>query len=502
MLKQNPAYCHAGGAPAADQKTPLVRQKAVRRDAAGSIDWAKTRFPDKTPSGRYADMKTATTKYGTLAGVEEHGYTVFKGIPYAKPPVGPLRFRAPQEPDAWSGVLCADRFPHCAVQPLNDGTDFYGKEFYSNPAFRYQPSEDCLYLNIWTPARTDMERLPVAFWIHGGAYSGGNGAEIEFDGEAFCRHHVILVTINYRLGPLGFLAHPWLSEESENHVSGNYGILDQIAALRWVRDNIEAFGGDPERVMVFGQSAGCMSTQTLLSSPLTDGMIRSAVLQSGGGYCSPLLMDKTLSDAEREGKEMLALASVPSLEALRKLTPAQINQAANLYMAVLMKRMQETGKFTLPFAPVIDGYVLPLGYNETVRTGRLRNVPMIIGCCKNDMSAPGSGDTALADMLLNSAVGLAEIQADLGRKDVYVYRFERQMPGDDAGAFHSSELWYMFGTWRRCWRPLTWADGRLSEKMVSYWTNFCRSGDPNGAAVPAWPAYKRDAPYMMKFDIS
>ena len=215
------------------------------------------------------------TKYGQVHGVQKDGYTVFRGVPYAKPPVGEKRFCPPEEPACWEGVYKADHFGCVCPQTEHEPDSFYGKEFYLDPEFGMKQSEDCLYLNIWTPANTVDEKLPVAFWIHGGAFMHGFSHESEFDGAAYCERGVILVAINYRLGAFGFLAHPWLSEESGAGRSGNYAILDQIAALKWVKENIAAFGGDPENITVFGQSAGCMSVQTLVSSPLTENWIRA-----------------------------------------------------------------------------------------------------------------------------------------------------------------------------------------------------------------------------------
>ena len=211
-------------------------------------------------------MKTITTRYGSIEGLERKGYALFLGVPYAKPPVGALRWHRPLPPEPWEGVREAKAFPNRSMQEIHEDP-FYDKEFYDEAAYQTPVSEDSLYLNIWTPAKSAGEKLPVAFWIHGGAFMGGFGHEKEFDGAAYCRRGVILVTVNYRLGSWGFLAHPLLSAEAAAEggpaVSGNYGILDQIAALRWVRENIGAFGGDPENITVFGQSAGGMSVQTL-----------------------------------------------------------------------------------------------------------------------------------------------------------------------------------------------------------------------------------------------
>ena len=227
------------------------------------------------------------TKQGAVeGGLSQDGKTViFKGLPYAQPPVGDLRFRRPQAHQPWPGVRPCREFGSSCMQADLSAEGFYAKEFYDVPLPPL--SEDCLYLNIWTPeSATADSRLPVLFWIHGGAFLHGSGSEKEFDGEGFAKKGVILVTINYRVNAFGFFAHPDLEPETEEGVSGNYGILDQIFALQWVRENIGAFGGDPEKITIFGQSAGCMSVQAIISSPLAQGMLRGAILQSGGGLRS------------------------------------------------------------------------------------------------------------------------------------------------------------------------------------------------------------------------
>lgn len=448
-------------------------------------------------------LQEVKTRYGILSGVQASGYTVFKGVPYAKPPVGELRLRAPQPPESWEGVRQADKFGPCSIQGANNGEDFYGKEFYSDPAYRYESSEDCLYLNIWTPAGSEDEKLPVALWIHGGGYGGGNGGEMEFDGAAFCRNGVILVTINYRLGLLGFMAHPWLTAESEEHISGNYGILDQIQALKWVHENIAAFGGDPDNITVFGQSAGCMSAQTLASSPLTRGLISKMILQSCGGYHGSLLVDRTLQEAEAQGVEITTLGQIESLEQLRSLPAEQFLMLGGVYMAALFQKVKEgKAKFELPLGPIIDGYMLPKGYHQTIDDGDIADIPYIIGSCRNDFVKPADENTdPNAKRLLQGSINFAQKLDELGQKQVYVYRFDRQLPGDDMGAFHSSELWYMFGTLDRCWRPLTEDDRKLSEEMIAYWTNFCKTGNPNGEGLPEWKPCTKEEIVVKHFDV-
>ena len=437
-------------------------------------------------------IETVQTRFGQYRGKREEGCSVFRGIPYAKPPVGERRFRAPEEPDCFAGVRDAFQFGNRAMQFGSREGEFYYKEFYADPAFMPPMSEDMLYLNIWTPAESTDEALPVAFWIHGGAFLHGFGSEMEFDGAEYCKRGVILVTINYRVGAFGFLADEELSAESPQGISGNYGILDQIAALRWVFENIGAFGGDPERITVFGQSAGCMSTQTLVSSPLTKGMIAGAVLQSASGYKAGLNRDLPMKDAYGVSKQLMRIAGVRDIAGLREKSAEELLQA----MGELMQENKEKGDRNLPFSPVIDGYVLPRGYNDTVDQNRHHNIPYMIGCARNDMMMeaenPKDGE------LLRGCMAWSLKNEELGRKPDYVYLFARRLLGDDAGAFHSSELWYMFGTLNRSWRPKTEEDYALSARMLDYWTAFMKTGVPAAEGRPVWEPCTKANPFVME----
>lgn len=422
-------------------------------------------------------MKRITIKQGVLEGIDRGSHILFAGIPYAKAPVGDLRWRAPQPPNPWEGVFYATSWPNRCMQDGDRRDSFYEKEFYDDSSYQTPISEDGLYLNVWTPSKRVNEKLPVAVWIHGGAFMGGFGHEKEFDGQYYCEQGVILVTINYRLGVMGFFAHPWLSAESERGISGNYGILDQIAALRWVRENIEAFGGDSSRITIFGQSAGGMSVQTLVTSPVTKGMVVGAILQSGMG----LGYDHTLEQAEKEGVELTQKLGVKSLKELRCVPFDQLLRASQ---DMVIKGMMSHRPV---FSPVIDGYILKEGYESAYKNGRIHDIPYMIGSTKHDIATDRSEiSQGRLGCLYDACDDWCDTMAVIGSKPIYRYYFSRELPGDKAGAFHSSELWYMFGTYSRCWRPMTEGDSELSSTMVRYWTNFIKSGNPNSDGIPQW----------------
>lgn len=427
-------------------------------------------------------MEIVNTTKGKIKGIQKEHYTLFAGVPYAKAPIGDLRWRAPEEMAPWQEVYEATTFPNsCLQNPPH--TAFYQKEFASDLQYQVTNSEDCLYLNIWTPNKRSESPLPVAFWIHGGAFMGGHCSEVAFDGQAYCQRGVILVTINYRLNIFGFLAHEELAQESEHNVSGNYGILDQIAALKWVYENISAFNGDPHKITIFGQSAGSMSVQTLVSSELTHNMIDKAILQSGGGYSNGLSKDRSHESAMSLGKEVLEVAKVESIKGLRKLSSREIHEIGNQAMDRLR------GREGLIFIPNIDGFLLKDGYNALIDQGHLKNIPYLLGATKNDMFTNEAqlkkGDRG---PLLKGCVDLALKLEEQGKKRAYVYHFTRDLPGDASGAFHSSELWYMFGTLDRSWRPWEEKDYQLSSEMLDYWCNFIKYANPCETKEDKWPA--------------
>lgn len=452
----------------------------------------------------------AKTEQGMVEGLHSRNpeISVFKGIPFAAPPVGDLRWAAPQPPVPWEGVFRAWKFGAIPSQNTDAGP-FYTREFYR---CQKEMDEDGLFLNIWTGAEDASARLPVMVWIHGGGFRSGYSHEITFDGDALAKEGVVLVTIEYRLGCFGFLAHPDLS-------ATNFGLLDQIAALRWVQKNIASFGGDPENVTIFGQSAGAMSVQDLTVAPTAQGLFHKAILQSAGGLTSP-----TLSYcAAREQEEAQALG----VQFLNFLGCDSIEEARNLPAETLIEREKEfVAQTGCAFVPTVDGALLSEDPGKAVRGGRYADIPYLVGATSFENGAktylpPADRAAFVADVQrkfgadADAFLKLIDYDADPdyavlhgGHDDVlkpgvfafadhraahgkatYVYHFTREMPGDGAGAYHSSDLWYVFGTIAHCWRDLGGVDYDLSRAMVRYWANFAKTGDPNGMGVPHWEPY-------------
>lgn len=452
-------------------------------------------------------LQNVKTKYGELQGVALTGYTVFKGVPYAKPPVEELRWKRPQEPDHWEGVRICDHFANITPQsfptPDTPWGGLYYKEFYSDPEFLPPINEDCLYLNIWTPAEKGDEKLPVAFWIHGGGFGGGFNSEIEFDGEEYCKRGVILVTVEYRCGVFGFLAHPWLSAEDEKGISGNYGIYDQIAALDWVYENIAGFGGDPENITVFGQSAGCMSTQVLVSSPLTGNKISKAILQSGVETTYGFLATPSLEEEEEFGRQVVELTGAKSIEELRSMTMEPLMEAKDRFDGEMMRRIMSGEKSgaegSLMIVPNVDGYLLEKSVKTVFAEGSMKKIPYIAGCVTDDLGRTDEDrEKNEPGVLMESCKKWCGRQAELSNPPAYCYFFDHSLPGENGPdvAFHSAELWYTFGTLGRCWRPMEERDYEVSRQMLDAWTNFMKTGDPNGEGVPAWKPCTEEDPYV------
>jgi len=460
------------------------------------------------------DVTNVSTQAGAIAGLttEDLEVNVFLGIPFAAPPVGDLRWVEPQPVIPWEGVLDCTAPPASAMQSAPEPFFCWSKEFLI-PASPID--EDCLYLNVWTPAETTQDKLPVIVWIHGGSFTGGSGTVPLYDGEAMARKGVVFVTINYRLGIFGFLAHPELTAESSRHTSGNYGILDQIAALRWVQDNITAFGGDPGCVTIAGQSAGSFSVNILMVSPDAKGLFHRAIAQSGGRF--EARHTPNLALAEEAGKQLTERLGV-SMAELRGL-PAD-------------SALRIQGRFN----PIIDQVIIPDG-RQTFLDGRQNDVPLLTGWNANDgvsftppadkdtyqaaiksrysehadailQAFPGSTDeeAAQSQQLIAALVAFgwnnytwARLQTQTGQGKAFLYNFTHIPPGEpNYGAFHSSEFAYALHTLNYWDRPFTDYDRQLEEGMSSYWVNFARNGDPNGEALPQWPVFDPANPEIIE----
>jgi para-nitrobenzyl esterase len=486
---------------------------------------------------------------GKLSGVASaDGVIAFKGIPYAAPPVGDLRWRAPQSPQAWDGVRHADAFGPRCVQPSRreNSISYFGPE---------AESEDCLFLNVWTPALGADQKLPVMVWIHGGAFYVGSGALALFNGEYLASRGVAVVTINYRLGRLGFLAHPELTKQFG--FSGNYGLLDQIAALQWVARNIAAFGGDPACVTIFGQSAGSISGSLLMASPLAKGLFHRVIGQSGALFgpaaesCNTGDSLQSLAAAERTGVEFVHGLGARSLADLRA-RPArgiQLSHRRGGTGSGVNNNPSDParGVFDTNW-PILDGYLLPESPFDLFARGKQIDVPLLSGVVANEGATMPSVDglhafeaqaradfgegadrflqlySAGSDSQARDASRTAfsyrnfywqnfcwtRLQARTGTAPIYAYEFTHVPPiparaaydenaTEKFGAFHGSEIPYIFRTFSvRDW-PWTEADAALSDAILSYWLNFARAGDPNAAGLPHWPRYERPAEMTMEF---
>lgn len=481
--------------------------------------------PNSFCERKVGQMREVTVENGKILGVPcgWPSITAFYGIPYAAPPIGKLRWRAPEPATDWDGVRdCARASARCYQLGVGKGS-FYEKEFYP---CEEEMSEDCLYLNVWTPAKSPDEKLPVLFWIHGGAFMTGYGHSAHFDGEHFARKGVILVTVNYRLNIFGWMVHPELDKENEYGISGNYGLLDQIAALRWVRRNIASFGGDPDQITLAGQSAGACCVQALVCSPLTKGLYAKAIMQSGGGL-SPFPDMEFPNLKKAEERTSLSALGVSSIEEARALSGAE-----------LLKRWKETMPGPeLQRGPVVDGYVLEKSMVDCCRAGETQKMPCLIGytameglvfardrghleqvmqealgekaegylaLCPQDGPEFAEYQKAMATELLQSAAeGFAELRERQGKGETFIYSLERMLPGDDMGPFHAADLWYVFRTLMRSWRPWEGEDYLLADACNTYWANFVKYGTPNGegdSALPKWEPYRAERPLTMRLD--
>jgi len=470
-------------------------------------------------------IKSIEVEGGRLAAPEpdRRGIRCFKGIPYAAPPVSDLRFRAPAPVIPWSGVRPTDAFGRNAMQ---------GIVFDDIDPFTIGTSEDCLTLNIWTPARRDAsERLPVMVWIHGGGFAVGSGAEPRYDGGELAARGIIVVTVNYRLGAFGFLAHPELSAESPQRASGNWGLLDLVAALRWVQRNIAAFGGDARAVTIAGESAGSSAVSILMASPLAKSLFARAIAESGAFFAAPLRKLEDLDAAEQAGLAFAQKLGANSADDLRRLNADDI-----------LAKSPGTG-----FRPVIDGHLLPQSPAALIANGRHSDVPLLAGWNKDEgfsfplpadrayedivremfgsrasvvLEAYPSGDAATAVESIRALAGDARIahstwafieaQKAHGTQDIFRFRFERapltpegwfgDRPSRAAGAFHAGELLYVFGTLDAFPWVIDDADRVIAGVVGGWWSNFVKTGNPNGPGLPEWPSYRGTSGPVMHID--
>ena len=419
---------------------------------------------------------------GQIKGVETptKGVVVYKGIPFAAPPVGKLRWREPQPVVPWKGVKIANAYGAAAMQITWDPQSFYGREWRASGSVPF--NEDCLYLNIWTPAAGDKrKKLPVAMWIHGGGYREGFAFEPEMDGgEDWASRGVILVSVTYRLGVIGFFSHPLLSAESPHGVSGNYGLMDQAAALKWIYDNIEQFGGDPNNITIFGQSAGAGSVQSLCASPISKNMVSKAISMSGGGL-SNARPGIPLDTAQAANKKFMDYFGKTTLDDMRTLSFDELIQMSQKYL--------DATKTRIGWSPVIDNYFLKKTFTDAATAKEIPDIPYMIGFTANDL-----GD------MTKPVSDFCALRSTQSSKPAYAYLFQRQLPGDSSGAFHSSDLWYIFHSMKHSWRPFTEGDKALSNQMVDYWTNFAKYGNPNGKSGDVWKPYTTQSPQFLVLD--
>ncbi|MCR5687365.1 MAG: carboxylesterase family protein [Lachnospiraceae bacterium] len=466
-------------------------------------------------------IRTALTENGTVRGLpaDDPRVTVFRGIPFAAPPTGENRWRAPQRAVDWEGVRKCYEFGPISMQDRPGvGTDIYCREWHVDPDIPM--SEDCLYLNIWTGAKSTDEKTPVLVWIYGGAYQWGYTAEMEFNGERLARHDIIVVTVAYRLGVFGFLAHPELTADDSAHPT-NFGLLDIQAALSWVRRNIAAFGGDPDNITVGGQSAGGGVVSYLIANPANAGMIRKASIFSGlirnPFERDSIITPAPLETAEKNGEEFISFIGCGSVSEARGLSAEDIRD-----------RYAEFARKHPRFVPCIDGAYVAGDPYLSLEGGKSLDVPLFAGYTKDEFltNLPTRADTnneAFEDLLADirekngmkqfnivqdSVRHIARAHSSNGSENpMFTYCFAPSVPGyDDPGAFHSCELWFFFETLQKCWRPYNGFHYALARRMCDYWTNFIKIGDPNGMGydgqkLPEWKRSDGGAPssYEMIF---
>lgn len=476
-----------------------------------------------------------TVPAGEMEGMynEEGDVRVFRGVPYAAPPVGELRWRAPQPVKPWEGIRQTKYYANANMHKRPSMKSFYGREF---DLMEYPISEDCLYLNIWAPRREKAVNCPVALWFHGG---DSHANKAIFNGENFARQGIIMITVGFRTGPFAGLCHPELSAEAEKEIghrtSGNYGLLDQIASVKWVKANIAAFGGDPSRITVFGQSAGATVVERLISTPLLEGDLFAAIMQSAGGIDPRYIVNEaTLEESEAYGEKILAEQGIDGIAAARALSADEV-----------LRKFAGGPELTMAyFSPKPDGYSLLYTPDRTSFENRIhRGVHYMIGTTKHEGMAyqlgeatceslqsflkkaygeqwtrywenAGVRDDAVAnlvrrqdsgDVKMASAYAWVQLQNEHGREAPYVYMFTKEAPGPEGvGAFHSGEHAYVFKNMDKVpWRQYTERDHALADMMNQYWTNFMKTGDPNGSGLPQWDPTDnmKEDPWVMELGL-
>jgi len=463
------------------------------------------------------DDNSVRIESGLISGEQlSSGVIAYKGIPFAAPPVGALRWKPPQAVASWQGVRHCVEFGPSPMQSKPVPFMVYTREF----LIPEKPiSEDCLYLNVWTKAKKG-EKKPVFVWIYGGGFVSGGAAVPIYDGEAMARKGIIFISVNYRVGVFGFLSHPALTRESPEKSSGNYGILDQVAGLKWIKKNIEAFGGDPENITIAGQSAGSMIANCLVASPLGKNLFQHVISESGSMLAYPAA---GLHDAEEQGIRLASSVHAGNLEELRNM-PAE---------AIM--------KFPARYMPVVDGWVLPAPVQEIFASGKQNPVPAIVGWNadegyesgvknKDDYLKeirekygsrssefltyfPGNTDEEASasqfrysrDMTFAlSGYQWAKLQSVQGKSPIYVYYFSRKLPATAEfvkyGAFHTGEVAYVMDNLKFLHRPWEKDDQPLADLMSGYWARFMTEGTPNGGGLPAWPSFDTAKYQVMNFD--
>lgn len=474
-------------------------------------------------------VNSVKTESGLISGTngQDANVMVFKGIPFAAPPLADLRWKEPQPVKSWNDVRKCDTFGPCAPQKRGIVFPPYTAEMMV-PA-EGAINEDCLYLNVWTAAKSTADKRPVIVFIHGGSFGGGSGSIAIYNGESMAAKGVVFVTINYRLGGFGFFAHPELTKESPHHTSGNYGILDQIAALQWVKKNITAFGGNPDNVTIAGQSAGSMSVNVLDASPLAKGLFHRMIAESGAFVVKGSFFNiETLESEEKKGAKLMKDAGIASIADLRKLPADQIITLDKANM--------------LPAYEVnIDGYAIPEHLIDIYAAGKQTDVPLLTGWnagekfpMRKTLSAynsyfndygkfteplkkafPATNEAEAQKVMATIArdresfgfqnYAWARIQSEKCKSKAYVYFFDRDLPEEGGthkyGAFHTSEVPFAYGNMKIFTRPWTPDDYKLSEQMQSYWINFATKGDPNGTGLPVWPSFNKDNCMIMDLNV-